>query len=91
MPIDEEKIQEYEVKLSKQRSIFEKEIAEIDRIIKNFRTIRLVVKINPNAKSEKDARSMVIPIDERTGKPFTSQRRQQIFDDNIIDVKKLIG
>lgn len=88
--VDDKKIEDAILSLTEKRGKYENQVIEIDRIVKNLQRVRLTRRPNPNAKSKEDEYLDIIQDDDRTGKPFTSQVRQQIFDDNIKDAKKLI-
>ncbi len=89
MPVDDVKIDEQVQKLEAKRIELRNQETEIRRIQNNLISVKTIDKFNPQEPDPDKQHTYEIPIDNRTGKPFTSQLRQKIYDDNILEAKKL--
>lgn len=89
MPVDDSEIDSLVQKLEAKRIKFREQESEIRRIQSNLISVKTVEKFNAAEPDPKKQRTKEIPIDGRTGLPFNSQSRQKIYDDNILQAKKL--
>lgn len=89
MPVDDVKIDEQVQKLEAKRIELRNQETEIRRIQNNLISVKTVEKFNLAEPDPEKQRTKEIPIDSRTGLPFNSQLRQKIYDDNILQAKKL--
>jgi len=89
MPINDAEIDAQVQKLEAKRTELRNQETEIRRIQSNLISVKTVEKFNPAEPDPKKQRTKEIPVDGRTGLPFNSQLRQKIYDDNILQAKKL--